>query len=149
MCAAPFGPFRQKAPDPFSFRVLGKLLVPPLLRPVGQVGLVANGVAPLHFDPRLLLTSDYGITFCATVPVVVAVLSLFYPAVNPFVLRVTSLVGLVIGSFNGLSLFIVPGYSAWLFVLHIPLIVLSIYGLLLPRVVRRELPTQGSLESSG
>ncbi|GAG66553.1 unnamed protein product, partial [marine sediment metagenome] len=54
----------------------------------------------LEFKPIYLLTSDYGIAFCFTAPVILAILSLYHPQVNMAVLRVTSFVGLFVGIFS-------------------------------------------------
>lgn len=85
------------------------------------------------FNPLLLLTSSFGVMFCPTTPVILALLTLIYPKVNKYVLIVTSFVGLIIGVFNAMSLFIMPGYSLWNFILHIPLISISLYSLLITR----------------
>jgi len=90
------------------------------------------------FSPLLLLTSSFGVMFCPTTPVIIALLTLIYPTVNRHVLRTTSFVGLVIGLFNALSYFIMPGYTLWNLVLHTPLIFISLYGLLLPVLVKRK-----------
>jgi hypothetical protein len=87
------------------------------------------------FNPILLITSDFGITFCPTTPVVLALLVLIYPNVNRELLSITSLVGLMIGLFNILSFFIMSGYTLWLLILHTPLIFISLYGLVIPRLV--------------
>jgi hypothetical protein len=89
------------------------------------------------FNPMLLLNSSFGVMFCPTTPVVIALLSLIYPRVGIYVLRITSFVGLTIGLFNVLSYFIMPGYTLWNLVLHTPLIFISIYGLLIPTLVAR------------
>jgi len=88
-----------------------------------------------NFDPLLLLTSSFGITFCPTTPLAIAVLTLIYPKVNMVLLKVTSFVGLIIGLFNLLSLFIMPSYTLWLFTLHTPLILISFYGLVIQNIV--------------
>ena len=85
------------------------------------------------FNPLLLLTSDYGVFFCPTTPVVLAILTLIYPAVNRDLLAVTGLTGLLIGIFNAMSVFTMPGYTIWLLVVHVPLIAVSLYGLVLPK----------------
>ena len=89
------------------------------------------------FNPTLLLTSSFGVMFCPTTPVVIALLTLIYPNVNQPVLRATSFVGLVIGLFNFMSFFLMPGYPLWLLILHTPLIFISLYGLLLPIIVKK------------
>lgn len=89
-----------------------------------------------NFSPLLFLTSSFGMMFCPTTPVVIAILTLIFPRVNKYVLGVTSFVGLLIGAFNAMSLFIMPGYSLWNFILHTPLISISLYGLFIARTVR-------------
>lgn len=89
------------------------------------------------FNPLLLLTSSFGVMYCPTTPFIVAILTLIYPKVNTHVLRITSFVGLLIGLFNATSFFIMPGYTLWNLILHTPLIFISIYGLLIPVLVKR------------
>jgi hypothetical protein len=102
--------------------------------------------AQLHpdFNPLLLLTSSFGVMYCPTTPVIVALLTLIYPRVNTHVLRTTSFVGLIIGLFNTMSYFIMPGYTLWNLVLHTPLIFISLYGLLIPILVKKNLSSQES-----
>lgn len=88
------------------------------------------------FNPLLLLTSpDYGMSFCLTTPVFLYLLSLFYPHVNGYAYRITAFNGLLYGILN-IQHFFTPGMS-WMGVLHIPLLVISAYALLLPRLSRR------------
>lgn len=89
-----------------------------------------------NFNPLLLLTSSFGVMFCSTTPVIIAILTLIYPKVNRYVLGVTSFVGFLIGVFNVMAFFIMPGYSLWNCILHIPLISISLYGLLLTKVAK-------------
>ena len=88
------------------------------------------------FNPLLLLTSDFGVMFCPTAPLIIALMTLFYPHIDMRLLRVTSLAGFLIGCFNILSAFIMPGYTLWMLFLHTPLILISFYGLLLPYIVK-------------
>jgi MFS family permease len=98
---------------------------------------IAPDLSP-DFSPLLLLTSSFGVMFCPTTPVIIALLTLIYPKVNKYVLMVTSFVGFLIGIFNAIALLLMPGYSIWNFILHIPLISISLYGLLLTRVVKEK-----------
>ena len=91
------------------------------------------------FNPLLLLNYSFGVMYCPTTPVIIALLTLIYPRVNTYVLRATSFVGLIIGLFNALSYFIMPGYTLWNLVLHTPLIFISLYGLLIPILVKTSL----------
>jgi len=92
------------------------------------------------FNPLLLVNSSFGVMYCPTTPVIVALLTLVYPRVNIYVLRTTSFVGLIIGLFNAMSYFTMPGYTLWNLVLHTPLISISLYGLFIPILVARANP---------
>jgi hypothetical protein len=90
------------------------------------------------FNPLLLLNSSFGVMYCPTTPVIIALLTLIYPRVNTYVLRTTSFVGLIMGLFNVMSYFVMPGYTLWNLVLHTPLIFISLYGLLIPILVKKK-----------
>jgi hypothetical protein len=84
------------------------------------------------FDPIYLLTNVAGLTFCLMTPMYLTILTLYYPRVNIATLRVTSLVGAIIGFYNILTNFIMfPTLLWWNGVLHIPLMTISVYGLIL------------------
>jgi hypothetical protein len=84
------------------------------------------------FNPVYLFTNGAGLAFCMITPVYVGLLSLFYPNVNIATLRVTSLVGLIIGIYNMITNFLMkPSTNWWNGVLHIPLLVISLYGLII------------------
>ncbi|MHC4693384.1 MAG: hypothetical protein ACYS67_11645, partial [Planctomycetota bacterium] len=84
------------------------------------------------FNPVLLFTNSAGLAFCLMTPVYVGLLSLYWPRVNLPAMRVTSLVGLIIGLYNMYANFgINPGRTWWNGILHIPLLVISLYGLIL------------------
>jgi hypothetical protein len=89
-----------------------------------------------NFSPLLLLNSSFGVMYCPTTPVIIALLTLAYPRVNIRLLTVTSFVGLIIGLFNVMSYFIMPGYTLWMMILHIPLILISLQGLLISTLVK-------------
>lgn len=84
------------------------------------------------FNPIYLLTNVAGLTFCMMTTVYLAILTLCYPRVNIATLRVTSLVGTIIGFYNMMTNFLIdPDRLWWNGVLHIPLVVISIYALML------------------
>lgn len=97
-----------------------------------------NDAVQPYFNPLLLITSpDYGLTFCLTTPVFLFLLVLFYPKVDVFVYRVTAFNGLLYGLLN-MTHFFNPQLR-WMGFLHLPLLVISLCALLLPRVsVERE-----------
>lgn len=84
------------------------------------------------FNPIYLLTNVAGLTFCMMTSVYLAILTLYYPRVNTATLRVTSLVGTIIGFYNiMIDFFIDPAKLWWCGTLHIPLVIISIYALVL------------------
>lgn len=87
-------------------------------------------------NPLLFLTSDFGVTFCATTPLIIALLTWIYPHVNRRLYLVTSFIGALIGIFNLLAPITMPGYTLWMLFLHTPLVLISFYALLLPRIVK-------------
>jgi len=92
-----------------------------------------NSEVQPYFSPVLLITSpDYGFTFCFTTPVFLFLLVLFYPKVNAFAYRITAFNGLLYGLFN-MTHFFNPQLR-WMGILHLPLLVISLCALLLPRV---------------
>ena len=83
-------------------------------------------------NPLGLIANEAGLTFCMMTPVYLAILIIFYPNVNLATFRVTSIIGLIIGFYNFLVNFVwYYDTMFWNGVFHIPLIVLSIYALIL------------------
>ncbi|NMB46701.1 MAG: hypothetical protein GX998_09875 [Firmicutes bacterium] len=84
------------------------------------------------FSPAYILTSGSGLAFCMMTPVYLTVLLFFYPRVNIPVLRMTALIGLIIGLYNVLNNFILlPEVLWWNGILHLPLLFISLYALIL------------------
>ena len=79
-----------------------------------------------------LFTNMAGLAFCLMTPAYLVILTLHHPSVNIATLRVTSLVGLIIGIYNmWVNFFISPGELWWNGVLHIPLLSISLYAFIL------------------
>jgi hypothetical protein len=94
------------------------------------------GVKP-NFNPLLLLVSpDYGLTFCFTTPIFLFMLILFYPQVNILAYRITAFNGLLYAVFN-LTYWFTPELR-WMGFLHLPLLVISVYALILPRIYKKQ-----------
>lgn len=84
------------------------------------------------FNLAYLVTNSSGLTFCMMTTVYLAILSLYYPNVNIPTLRVTSLLGIVIGFWNLVTDFLIqPDLLWWMGLLHIPLVIISIYTFIL------------------
>jgi hypothetical protein len=124
-----------------------RYLLLPLALLVFWAPLRMEGTAVLpNFDPRLLLTSaDYGLAYCFVTPVFLFLLILFYPKVDSFAFRVTAFNGLLYGLFN-LTWWSSPD-TLWMGVLHLPLLVISLVALLLPRLARAGKPKPAAAES--
>ena len=90
----------------------------------------ASTMSP-DFSPVRLLTNESGLTYCMMTPVILAVLTLFHPSVNRAVLRVSSFVGIIFGAVNMAVWFFVKPSGWWMGVLHIPLLVVSVYAFVL------------------
>lgn len=84
------------------------------------------------FNPVYLFTNGAGLAFCTMTPLYIGILTIYYPKVNLITLRVTSLVGLITAVNNmHLNFIAYPKTLWWNGVLHIPLLVISLYGLIL------------------
>jgi len=100
------------------------------------IALEGDRVAP-NFNPLLLLTSpDYGLAYCFVTPVFLFLLILFYPQVPTLAFRVTAFNGLLYGLFN-LTHWFSPD-TRWMGVMHIPLLVIPLVALFMPRLGRNK-----------
>lgn len=110
----------------------------------------SDGIIRPNFEPLLLLTSpDYGLTFCFTTPVFLLGLIFFHPQVNQFAYRITAFCGLLYGLFN-LTHWFNPA-TQWMGFLHTPLLVISLYALILPGMNKlpNQIETQSTKTSGG
>ncbi len=94
----------------------------------------AEGTVVLpNFDLRLLLTSvDYGLTYCFVTPVFLLLLILFSTDHESFAYRLLAFNALIYGLFN-LTHWFNPN-TVWMGVMHLPLLILSLIALFLPRL---------------
>lgn len=92
-------------------------------QPVGSVTMGPD------FNPIYLLSSGSGLTFCMMTTVYLAVMLYYFPGVNLLTLRITSLIGLLIGLGNLWLEFIHFPHLWWVVILHVPLVILSGCGL--------------------
>ena len=98
-----------------------------------------NEIGQPDFNPMLLLTSEYGLAFCFTAPVMIFVLTLYYPNIYKPAYRFLCVVGAYLGVLNLNGPLIIPGYPLWVAILHIPLFTISIYGLALEKIKTKAL----------
>lgn len=89
------------------------------------------------FDLGYLFTNGAGRAFCMMTPLYIGVLAIYYPSINTVTLRVTSIVGLCAAFVNlHVEFILYPGKMWWVGVLHLPLLIISLYGLILSLKVR-------------
>ncbi|MEJ2710629.1 MAG: hypothetical protein P8074_23655 [Anaerolineales bacterium] len=94
-----------------------------------------------------MLSNEAGLTFCMMTPVVLAIMVLFYPTVNLVVLRVTSFVGILLGAVNMIVWFVLEPWGWWMGVMHIPLLVISVYGFILGQRSDGKAPSMTAMQS--
>ncbi len=83
------------------------------------------------FSLAYLSANLAGLAFCTMTPVYLGILTLYYPRVNIVTLRVTSLLGVIIGFWN-MGNFLSKSYILWYHgALHLPLLFISLYALIL------------------
>ncbi|UCB46106.1 MAG: hypothetical protein JSV25_01395 [Spirochaetota bacterium] len=87
-----------------------------------------------HFNALYFINNESGLTYCMITPVILALLTMYYPNINIPTLRVTSYVGAVFGILNMISWFIMESQFWWMGVLHVPLLVISLYAFVLSNV---------------
>ena len=96
------------------------------------------------FNLVYLFTNPAGLAFCMMTPVYLGILTLYYPNVNIATLRITSLVGILIGLWNMVVNFLIkPNILCWNGVLHLPLVFISIYAFILSFRKTQLVETQG------
>ncbi len=84
------------------------------------------------FSLSYLFTNGAGLAFCTMTPLYTGILTIYYPKVNLTTLRVTSLIGLITAVNNmHLNFIAYPKMLWWNGVLHIPLLLISTYGLII------------------
>ena len=85
-----------------------------------------------NFQVVSFFTNVAGLTFCMMTPFYLMILLLGYPGVNLVVLRITGLIGAILGGYNFFLNFIFDFSKFWWNgVLHLPLLFLSVYALIL------------------
>ena len=82
------------------------------------------------FSLAQLVANSAGLTLCMMLPVYLAILTLYYPAVNGATLRLTSFAGTITALLNVLQWFLWTAH-AWMGVVHLPLLVISLYAFIL------------------
>ncbi len=89
-------------------------------------------VEPFRLDPCYLIVGYFGVAYCLTTPVVLALMALYYPGVNKTAMRLTAFLGLIFGVLN-VSRPLMAGPTPTAIwegtILHLPLLITSAYAL--------------------
>lgn len=80
-----------------------------------------------------VLTNEAGVTYCMITPVALGVMILFSKKIYKPTFYIVSFIGLIFAIMNMLTWFILQSQNWWMGVLHLPLLMLSTYGLILCR----------------
>lgn len=91
---------------------------------IGATGAVIPGME------NGVLTNEAALTYCMITPVILGIFLLFPDGINPQTKFVTAFVGCLFGLMNMLTWFVLQPMSWWMGVLHLPLLILSVYGLM-------------------
>jgi hypothetical protein len=105
----------------------------PFLAPIN------TGTLSPDFGLAGLLVNEAGLTYCMMTPVILAVLILFHPTINLTVLRISSFTGMLFGAVNMIMWFVLEPWGWWMGVLHIPMVVLSLYAFVISHQKTKEI----------
>lgn len=101
------------------------LMLPAFLMPYG---ISAAGTVMPAF--RLgVLGNEAGVTYCMITPVIIGIMLLFSRGVHKPTLSVASFAGFIFGLLNMITWFGIQRASWWMGVLHLPLVIIALYGL--------------------
>ena len=84
-----------------------------------------------NFNLVSIFTNSSGMAFCMMTPVYLTILILCYPKVNYTVFRLSGFIGLIIAFYNIIPVFSAFSQRWWHGILHIPLLIISLYVLIL------------------
>ena len=76
-----------------------------------------------------IFINEAGVTYCMITPVIIGMLILFSKNINKATINAISFVGLSFGIFNMMTWFGFNIENWWMGILHLPLLIISIYGL--------------------
>jgi hypothetical protein len=86
-----------------------------------------SGTSP-QFTLANLVSNGSMLTYCMMTPVLLAILTIFYPHVNHPTMRVTGYVGVMFGVTNVVEWFVLQPSMWWMGIMHVPLITISLYA---------------------
>lgn len=118
--------------DSFEIKRLW-VLAPMLLAILMPYAVNEQNIAVPSFELSMLM-NEAGVTYYMIIPVIIGVMLLFSKDMHIPTLSIVSFTGLVIGIMNILTWCSFQTPNWWMGVLHLPLVILSFYGLILCRI---------------
>lgn len=104
------------------------MVFPMLLAFLMPYSVDMSGIAHPSFTLSIFL-NESGVTYCMITPVIIGTLLLFFKGVYKPTLSIVSYVGFIFGLLNMTTWFGLQTDNWWMGVLHLPLVILSFYGL--------------------
>lgn len=90
----------------------------------------------MHFSISDLIMNEAGLTYCMITPVALAIMLLYFPNINKVTFRITSFVGLYFGVMNLITWFLLDKEFWWMGVLHFPLFIVSLIGVIVSKSIK-------------
>lgn len=85
-----------------------------------------NDAGQMELNPALLIFNVGILAYCAITPIYLAIYSLYYPNINPAIIRISSFIGIYFGVMNMITWLPNPA-TWWLAILHLPLLTISLF----------------------
>jgi hypothetical protein len=92
--------------------------------------VASDAIAP-DFNLLGMLSNPACLTYCMLTPIAIAIMTLFHPTVDLPLLRLMSFVGIIFGLVNIITWFVISPEGWWMGILHLPLLLISVYGFVL------------------
>ncbi len=89
-----------------------------------------------------MFTNEAGLTYCMITPIILGIFLLFPNKIDMQTHFITAFVGFIFGIFNIMNWFILQPVFWWMGILHMPLILLSLYSFIVLR--KKERPALAS-----
>lgn len=80
-----------------------------------------------------VLWNESGVTYCMITPVIIGIMLIFSKGIHKPAMSVVSYVGLLFGLLNMMTWFGMQSENWWMGILHLPLLILSFYGLIVSK----------------
>jgi hypothetical protein len=108
------------------------VIIPMLIAFLMPYSVDINGIVRPTFNSSVLW-NESGVTYCMITPVIIGMMLLYSKYISKPILSVVSYVGFIFGLMNMLTWFGMQSENWWMGVLHLPLLILSLYGLVVTK----------------